>query len=317
MTLFLISITFLETNGNLYERKCTGKMDILYCSDLDHFSEKQVKASVTNETHSLIFRNVKNLVLKRNQHTHKIYKNLKGYRILNITNLHIEPGAFEDLENVYVFKMYKSKFPEIKNETFRGLNALKTLEMELNQIEVLNSRSFAYLFKLEKLTLTDNMIRKLPAFVFSDLKELESLYINNNQIEEIDENAFEGLTHLYVLSLTRNFIHTINTTEFSKIKKLQHLHLEYNKIKSLSGQLNLPELKFLQLNDNELTNLNKNVFRNCEKLESVDLSSNMLGNLNEQPFLSLQQLKLLNIGSNSVNRTDFMNLAMRALIIRN
>lgn len=311
--IFSILPSSLGVDGSEISDICSGET-ILYCMDFDYFSEEQLKNSLRNVTEYIFLRNIKTLTMKKNQHNFKMYENIKNYHILNASLIDIEPGAFHGLSKMFLLNIRDCKLTVLLENMFLGLDNLEILDVEGNQIQTLHSGSFTKLFRLNELLLANNLIRIIPAFVFSDLQELHSLHLENNNIETIEYNAFKGLTNLGVLDLSNNSLGTIKTTTFNKLKTLLELHLDNNKIETIIGLFELPGLKFLHLNDNLLSSLDRDLFQSCESLESVDLARNKLKNLDENVFITLGNLKSLHIIGNDLSGTNLTALRKKVLV---
>ena len=109
---------------------------------------------------------------------------------------------------------------------------------------------------------------------------LEQLFLDNTGISDVDADWFTDLTSLTLLRLRNNAIETLPAGVFSKLTNLNELRLENNAISSLDAGIfdGLP-LTDLDLDDNALTQLPKNLFLNHpnpETLTSFDISGNPL-----------------------------------------
>ena len=121
---------------------------------------------------------------------------------------------------------------------------------------------------------------------------------NNSCIFESD--TFENLKKLKKLFLGKNCFNTI----FNGLSSLEELYLNDNKITSMHTDTfkNLSNLKVLDLSNNhlDLNNLS-NVFQGLVKLENLNLNNNGITIIKNGPFKDLHELKNLYLSSNQLN----------------
>jgi len=131
----------------------------------------------------------------------------------------------------------------------------------------------------------------------------------------LDQLVFFGTSRLTSLFLTNNSLTIIKAKHFNLITNLEKLYLDFNDIKEISGSFNLTRLKYIKLNDNELSRLPNNVFEKLTNLEKIDLYNNYLEDLTQDPFLQLSNLKKVNLIGNSVSIANFLELSKNAEVI--
>lgn len=298
-------------NTEVFElnNKCSYTMNkiILTCVGLE-VVDNSLEPFVTNSTQILILKNCKNITLAEDAIFHNKHPNLKTCQIISSLSLALSKNAFFGLDNLKYLQLNKNPWKEIPENTFKDLSDLEVLNVADNKIKLLNKKSFANLFRLKSLDLSQNSLETLPSYVFENLMELESLYLNENKIQIIDEHTFWGLPALNILFLTKNNLETIDCEVFNNLRNLEYLYLDYNNITYISGELRLSKLRFLQFNNNNLTNLPDKVFEKSSNLISIDLSHNKLENLSEIPFLKLTGLRHLNLYGNHVYMDMFNSL---------
>ncbi len=107
---------------------------------------------------------------------------------------------------------------------------------------------------LERLFLDNNQIQAIDNL---NLPNLLQLHLNNNQIQAI---ANLNLPNLRGLFLQNNQIQAINNLN---LPNLQQLYLHNNQIQAINPQIfnQLPQLRYLNLNQNPLTQENVNELR--------------------------------------------------------
>ena len=169
----------------------------------------------------------------------------------------------------------------IEAYTFSNLQQCTVLDLSVNNIRTnLQERAFTGLESLKKLKLNHNNMQLINQSHFPGLLELEELYLDHNRIGTIRAGTFSDLRKLKVLNMAHNilnmpdFIHGL----FSNLGALEHLFLEHNHIGGIqSGAfVGLKELKTLDLGFNSLSSLDADVFAGLESLEKLSLVSNSL-----------------------------------------
>lgn len=133
------------------------------------------------------------------------------------------------------------------------LPRLSSLELDYNRIAALSGdilRSIAE--RVTSLVIAKNVVRELPADTFQYFQQLEDLALDRNLITNLNTDAFNGLEN----SLVR-------------------LKISQNRISNIVGPpLSLLKLKYLDLSDNQLNELSRNVFSLVPSVEYLNLSRN-------------------------------------------
>lgn len=140
----------------------------------------------------------------------------------------------------------------------------------------------------------ENSWRRIDSSAFRYYPKSNSVDLSNNNIEIILNEAFRNLNYMLTLNISRNKIESFNPKSFlisdSRNNILQELDLSNNKLIELSSELNdLPKLKRLHLQNNNLSKMADDCFMNLKNLEYLNLRNNRLSFLN----LTLTNLKML------------------------
>nr|XP_029500817.1 matrix-remodeling-associated protein 5-like [Oncorhynchus nerka] len=134
-----------------------------------------------------------------------------------------------------------------------------------------------------------NSISRIPDSSLAGLRRLALLMLHGNDIHEIPDGAFQDLSSLQVLKLSYNKLREISAKSFSGLSSLQRLHLDHNWLQSLHPQalLRLPNLRLIRLQGNRLHQLHPQAFCTLSLLQTfcystlrhLDVSNNSLTNL--------------------------------------
>uniref|UniRef100_A0A915K0Y0 Uncharacterized protein n=1 Tax=Romanomermis culicivorax TaxID=13658 RepID=A0A915K0Y0_ROMCU len=174
----------------------------------------------------------------------------------------------------------------------KSLLRLKLSKLGLNNSIIDDLKTLA---TLRSLDLSGNNIRVLPDKAFSTLKALTNLILNFNYITNLDDDTFDGLNQLNKLDLRVNLLSNISKDTFSKMPNLKELLLAGNYISHFGA--NQPQsLQQLDLSQNELTKIDKQIFGPLRRLEKLNLDKNEhLSSVDSGTFDNLKNLKSLNL----------------------
>ena len=196
------------------------------------------------------------------------YLNL-NMNLIELLNL----NTLKYLQNCVHFFLNNNKLTKIRNYTFGYMNRLVEIDLSMNSIhtvdiDAFNIHKYSYLGPglIEKLDLSSNLIRNLPANLFQYLTNLRYLLLNKNLIEKLDTNLF-------------------NTTH-----SLIHIDLSLNLIRDLQFLLNknFKTVKYLKLNNNLISQVYNNQFTYFTQLRQLDLSSNHIRIIGDCAFYHLK-----------------------------
>jgi Leucine-rich repeat (LRR) protein len=215
------------------------------------------------------------------------------------------------------------------------LDRLELRQINLDSMTVINFLNFP---QLKHLDLSFNNIFQLNEVSFRNLLQLRLLDLSNNRIEIIDLDVFDPTTssklvtkwnNLHYLSLENNRIKFIqffsqasswlkiikfsnnsfgdDLSNFNDLNYLKELYLYRNKLRHLNNSnlfsSKLLRLKILNLDSNEISFMDKNLFFNLKTLVNLSIADNQLTSINKALFFNLFKLKFLNL---SRNRIDFI-----------
>ncbi|KYN34437.1 Relaxin receptor 1 [Trachymyrmex septentrionalis] len=173
--------------------------------------------------------------------------------------------------------------------------------------------------------LTDNFLTHLSRDALSRYPEIRLLYLDNNNIIKLEKGVFLHQSKLFWLILTNNSISEILPGHLTGLDKLETLLLDQNKIVmadfsdledstttyliNLSKNMlttsalklsRLPELIEMSMEDNSISSIDENAFRNLQQLVELNLAYNRIVTIPSNVFQSVNNLSKLLIGYNPV-----------------
>ena len=120
---------------------------------------------------------------------------------------------------------------------FRGLHALRALDLDRNFLVTVPEGLFEDLGALEELYLSGNLLTELPDGVFDRNLELRGLDLSINEISDLPEGVFGGLGDLQRLSLAGNDLRSLPEDVFADLGRLAELDLSGNEFEDLPAGL--------------------------------------------------------------------------------
>ena len=155
---------------------------------------------------------------------------------------------------------------------------------------------------LGNLYLENNQLTMLPEDIFDGLPSLVNLQLEGNQLTALPEGVFDELSSLKTLNLTGNQLVTLPEEIFNRLDLLW-IDLRDNQLTELSlgvfgGQSSMTSIN---LQNNQLTALPNGVFDGLSSLTTISLQNNQLANLPNGIFEGLSSLTMLNLSGNAVD----------------
>ena len=186
---------------------------------------------------------------------------------------------------------------------FRGLHALRALDLNRNFLEAVPGGLFQDLWVVEEIYLSGNFIDELPEGTFDgQAAYLSVLDLSANRLERLSDGVLRNLDALVSLSLAGNGLSDLPSGLFDDLARLEVLDLSANSINELPDGVfdrNL-ELRGLDLSINEISGLPEGVFGGLGDLQRLSLAGNDLKSLPEDMFADLGSLAELDVSGNKL-----------------
>uniref|UniRef100_A0A224XD61 Putative gpcr class b orphan receptor 1 n=1 Tax=Panstrongylus lignarius TaxID=156445 RepID=A0A224XD61_9HEMI len=217
----------------------------------------------------------------------------------------IAPPAMQTQIYVKVLDLRHNKLKTINSDGFKFLNdSLRTLMLGFNEITQLPERAFWTMKFVEILSIEHNMLKELKETTFHGMDRLQILDLSHNHISRINVRQFSNLWNLRILDLSYNELSTIPGESFVNTK-LERLILKHNRISVIPPQAFYEigkSLHHLDLSNNMIEHLEKDVFSYVNSLTNLNLCSNYLSQLHDQVFMYLDNLLNLQLCNNKLAR---------------
>ncbi|RDD38119.1 Leucine-rich repeat-containing protein 15 [Trichoplax sp. H2] len=237
-----------------------------------------------------------------------LHLNLQNNKIDNI-----EIGAFNRVTSLISINLSNNRLTVLKSERFESLSRLVNFDLRFNYLTSITEANLD-LLSLKRLHLLANNISIFNSRDFKGIPNLEHLDLQHQQhaMSAISYDELKSLTKLTQLKLGYNAIKTLGNGELM-LPALKSLRIENNKLKfiyqhDLDG---MPNLEILQLSANRINSLPDSIFSNLVKLEVMDLSNNQLQHISHLHFKKSNKLQQLYLSTNNIHTIDnysFRNL---------
>uniref|UniRef100_A0A672MRC9 Slit homolog 3 protein-like n=1 Tax=Sinocyclocheilus grahami TaxID=75366 RepID=A0A672MRC9_SINGR len=223
----------------------------------------------------------------------------------------------------------ENQIQAIPRKAFRGITAVKNLQLDSNHISCIEDGAFRALRDLEILTLNNNNITLIPLSIFllicyfsifssssgTAQKEPRSCApqasicpaactCNSNIVDcrkkglmEIPANLPEGIVEI---RLEQNMIKGIPAGAFSTYKKLKRIHIETLWVESLFSIYIVSVCIYRVLYGNKIAEIPKGLFDGLVSLQLLLLNANKINCLRVNTFKDLQNLNLLSLYDNKL-----------------
>uniref|UniRef100_A0A3B5LMA9 Relaxin family peptide receptor 2a n=1 Tax=Xiphophorus couchianus TaxID=32473 RepID=A0A3B5LMA9_9TELE len=157
------------------------------------------------------------------------------------------------------------------------------------------------------LSLRSNKIQILPDFVFSEYSSVFPTplrFLSNNLISSLSPGVFKDLSRLEWLMLDHNPLSSLTHETFFGLRSLVFLSMVHTSLQQLphpSFCQHMPALDWLDLEGNQIQTLNYSILKTCSKLECFE--NNLVTCLPKNTFKNLSKSLLkLNISYNPLLR---------------
>ena len=218
------------------------------------------------------------------------YKTLGSLEKLDLTGnpLHyIATHHFDSIHNgpLQELRLASCAIHFINDSALLGLKNVTSLSLSHNPISsIMLANAFHGLGNqslLAFLDLSGNSLRQVTVDLLQPFTKLQVLDLSNCSIENIDSNGFPFLPSLHSLELQDNHISHLHN--LSNLSRLKRLNLQSNLIRVIQISY-LPNLQFLDLSFNQMTQIPPKWITQTDGLQIVNLSHNKLKHISPHAF---------------------------------
>lgn len=203
-------------------------------------------------------------------------------RLLGLSEL-IPSAVFQHFPNVK-FAEFKPDVKAIAENDFKDAKELVYLKMD------------------------GNRLKTIPKEVFVSAKRLNTVDFSSNAITDVEDFAFSGATNLNCVMLGKNNLTIIRRNTFAGAPQLTRIELEENQITAIEeGAFDIPTLKGLFFESNQVKRLHDDIFKNAPKLEIAYFGTNGMTEIG-QAFFNLKNLRAVGFRNSQLKNVDLYAL---------
>ncbi|CAK9822745.1 NYX [Anthophora retusa] len=242
-------------------------------------------------------------------------QNSFAYSFPNLTYLNLSMNAISSAENFY--SLYNLKYLDLSYNKlggfkWKGRNTLLSLMLDYNQITNIgnsyyNTINLDGLYNLVNLSVVGNTINNISPYAFTDTVNLQILDLSRNSLTKLASSTFESMKYLKVLLADNNQFDMIPSMSLN----ITTLSLNCNIITNItnSSLVNLPKLRKLSLEGNNIAYIMPDAFQSQILLEELYLNDNHLSYLPVNWYKPMQNLRLLDVSGNKFSMLEFITQA--------
>ncbi|XP_059053493.1 protein artichoke [Achroia grisella] len=222
--------------------------------------------------------------------------NLSSNMITNIDNSHLS-----SLVSLQMLDLSRNNLIKLSPGTFVGLTDLLYLDIGVNSLRTVEDDAFDGLTSLRTLLLRDNNILLIPATALSRLPNLISVHLGYNRVTALSSDILRAVSdRVTSLVLSRNVIRELPSAAFDHFKTLHHLDLSGNLLNSIAAEVFSgleTTLQFLSLSQNRILGFTGQQLK-FVSLWFLDISDNQISEIPINAFESIPSLLHLNMSHN-------------------
>ncbi|EDW75170.2 uncharacterized protein Dwil_GK19841 [Drosophila willistoni] len=269
------------------------------------------------------------------------FGNLKLLKFLDLSSNNLKQlrrDYFAALENLEELSLSNNNIEAIEGYAFSNLKQLKNLDLSNNPLVQLTRDIFLEELPVISLNLGNTSLKKLEQHTFKSLQNLNELNLERNKLNPADIQKLD-VPSLRRLHLSHNnFSHVlvhggngmgnngltagIMAGMFDRLRSLQQLTMANCSLSHIPDQLFAKNTNLVSLNlcDNLLTQMNRNIFSGLNVFKELRLCRNYLSEFPHIALYNLSTLESLDLARNQLSSIDFFKLSgtlnLRQLILK-
>ncbi|RNA18276.1 chaoptin isoform X3 [Brachionus plicatilis] len=228
---------------------------VFYGNGLTEDAARKVKNSIENFK-NLTFLAIENFDLDDSSEWLKI--NSKNLRVLDLSINKLKSFSFfvnsGNNSFKYLTELYLSSNalgPLFYLSNLNTFSSLQVLDLSKNNIQDFSTES--HVFKnLEKLDLSQNMLKFVYRDYFKNMPSLIELNLQNNLIYQIDIDSFHHNPSLATLVLSNNQINYLDSMLTDSLQKLKNFQVHTNYLDTMPSIYNMTNLEVLDISNQQV-----------------------------------------------------------------
>lgn len=180
---------------------------------------------------------------------------------------------------------------------------VKMISFSRSTVKELPTKMFTTFKNVEILDMMDVKLMSWSRDYVKNAKKLKKIWLDKNEISELAENSFMGASGtLKVLVMNGNVLKNINEKALASLVHLTNLDLEDNKLEILKKNVLAPltDIKEINLKGNQIKTIESRAFEKNIGLELLNLSDNKIEKLANDIFKNLDKLAMIHLQRNEI-----------------
>ncbi len=262
----LTNLNEIDLSKNLIEKINLNHMDGLFSLETVDLSFNCIIELKTSLFSSAVRASLKKLVLNHN-------------KISELNDLH----NFSSLNSLEI------SYNQINIIELLDLPELDELDLSHNRLGWIKQESLSNLTKLTSLDLSWNNLEWLNKNSFKNLKRLQNLYLQSNNLKSF---SLIYLSSIFLIDLSSNRIKNIEYESNNYYENIKILRLSNNNLSRLNFLTHLPNIQFLYLDNNYLSEIPSDI----STITKLDYVNNLLDfKYRKAWFISPRTIKFSNL----------------------
>ncbi|XP_048404635.2 decorin [Stegostoma tigrinum] len=221
-------------------------------------------------------------------------------RVVQCSDLGLTTVPKDIPKDTTLLDLQNNRITEIKENDFKNLRNLNALILVNNKISTVHPKAFAPLVKLQRLYLSKNLLKEIPANIPPSLHELR---IHENEITKVKKNAFDNLSQVYALEMGSNPLKNsgIDSGAFNGLKKLSFIRLSDASLTDIPKDLPV-SLAEIHLDGNKISRVKADSLKGLKNLVRLGLSFNEINRVDNGSLDNTPYLRELHMDNNSLRK---------------
>uniref|UniRef100_A0A182ML25 TIR domain-containing protein n=1 Tax=Anopheles culicifacies TaxID=139723 RepID=A0A182ML25_9DIPT len=299
----ILDLSYNELTSEWVKRNTFAGMKRLVVLEIAHNALTKIDRHVFRELYSLQILNLEaNQIESIADNAFSDLKNLVALTLSHNRLKRIEQHHFSELYVLNQLYIESNMIESMHGRALENLTNLNDLNLNDNRLTEI-PEGLGKLRFLKSLDLGKNRISSVSNASFEGLEQLLGLRLVENRITNISRDAFVTLSSLHVLNLASNQIRHIDQSAFSSNPTIRAIRLDNNDLEDISGVFtSLPALVFLNVSDNQIRLFDYSHFP--VSLEWLDMHQNNITELGNYYDLNNLQIKMLDVSFNRLTSVD-------------
>ncbi|XP_038110560.1 toll-like receptor Tollo [Culex quinquefasciatus] len=303
----ILDLSHNELTSEWINRDTFAGLKRLVVLEISYNSLSKIDRHVFRELYSLQVLNLENNLIETiADNAFSDLKNLVALTLSHNKLKRIDQHHFSELYVLNQLYIESNLIESMHSRALENLTNLNDLNLNDNRLTEI-PEGLGKLRFLKSLDLGKNRIVTVNNASFEGLEQLLGLRLVENRITNVSRDAFVTLSSLHVLNLASNQIRHIDQSAFSSNPTIRAIRLDNNELEDISGVFtSLPALVFLNVSDNQIRNFDYSHLPSS--LEWLDMHQNNITELGNYYDLNNLQIKMLDVSFNRLATVDNKNI---------